>query len=283
MYAATLAVIADWVRALKLPVALLQPRNADAHETPLNVRMVRTALRARAVIGVGGGLEGYLPALERALKGKTPIRTLIDHLPPPAEPAREAHEHAHEDHEHPHHTHRHHAHPTRELHIWFDLRLARRSCELILDWAARDGLQGVAQRQAWRRTQILFRQLEMQMREARRALQGKAYIAVHDAYRPLTQQLGMRSLGSLQTDHERPPSLQAFRATIVQAREEGVAMVLADADSSLGAAAARLLRVPLVVADTLEMPDPTRDYFTRMATLIETLHRAAATQSAAGR
>lgn len=268
MYAATLAVIADWVRALNLPAALLQPRSADTHETPLNVRMVRTALRARAVIGVGGGLEGYLPALERALKGKTPIRTLIDTLYPALEPT----------HAPPHHT-----HPTRDLHIWLNLPLARRSCELILDWAARDGLQGVAQRQAWRRTQVLFRQLELQMREARRALQGKAYIAVHDAYRPLTQQLGMRSLGSLQPDHERLPNPQAFRATIAQAREEGVAMVLADAGSSLGAAAARLLRVPLVVADTLEMPDPTRDYFARMATLIESLQRAAAPQSAAGR
>lgn len=271
MYAATLAVIADWVRTLELSVALLQPRSADAHETPLNVRMVRTALRARAVIGVGGGLEGYLPALERALKGKTPIRTLIDaltHTPelthqPPA--------------------HNHHAPPTTDLHIWLDLRLARRSCEFILNWAAQDGLQGVAQRQAWRRTQLLFWQLEIRVREVRGSLQGKAYLAVHDAYRPLTQQLGMRSLGSLQPDHERPPSLQAFRTKIAQARQAGVAMVLGTEESSLGATAARLLRVPLVRADTLEMPDPTRDYFTRMATLIESLHRAASPQSAAGR
>lgn len=271
MYAATLAVIADWVRALELPAALLQPRSADAHETPLNVRMVRTALRARAVIGVGGGLEGYLPALERALKGKTPIRTLIDTLNPAPEPT------------HSPHTHESHVPEVIDLHIWLDLHLARRSCEQILRWAAQDGLQGVAQRQAWRRTQILFRQLEMQMREARGSLQGKAYLAVHDAYRPLTRQLGMRSLGSLQLDHERPPSLQAFRAKIAQARQEGVVMVLADADSSLGVTAARLLRVPLVLADTLEMPDPIRDYFTRMATLIATLHRVAAPQSAEGR
>jgi ABC-type Zn uptake system ZnuABC Zn-binding protein ZnuA len=63
MYAATLAVVADWARALELPVALLQPRSADAHETPLNVRMVRTALQAKVVLAIGGGLEGYLPAL----------------------------------------------------------------------------------------------------------------------------------------------------------------------------------------------------------------------------
>ncbi len=48
MYAATLGVLADWVRALELPVALLQPRSTDAHETPLTVRIVRTALGARA-------------------------------------------------------------------------------------------------------------------------------------------------------------------------------------------------------------------------------------------
>ena len=247
MYAATLGVLADWARALELPIALLQPRSADAHETPLTVRIVRTALQARAVIAVGGGLEGYLSALQRALQGKTPIRTVLDYLRPPPD----------------------------ELHIWLDLSYARQSCEQILRWAAQDGLLGVAQRQAWRRTQLLFRQLEMQVRVARGALQGKAYIAVHDAYRPLTRRLGMRSLGSLQPDHERPPSLQAFRDALMRARQANVAMVLCADESPLGTTAARLLRVPLVLADTLEMPDPQRDYFTRMAHLIETLQRAA--------
>ncbi len=246
MYAATLSVIADWARALELPVALLQPRSADAHETPLNVRMVRTALQARAVLAIGGGLEGYLHALERALQGRTPIRLLLEHLRPAPE----------------------------DLHIWLDFDYARQSCEHILRWATDDGLAGVAQRQAWRRTQILFRQLTIQAREARSALQGRAYLAVHDAYRPLTRRLGMRSLGSLQPDHERPPSLQAFRDALARARQAGVAMVLDSEGSPLGATAARVLQVPLVRADTLEMPDPQRDYFTRMAGLIDALRRA---------
>ena len=246
MYAATLAVVADWARALELPVALLQPRSADAHETPLNVRMVRTALQAKAVLAVGGGLEGYLPALQRATQGKTPIRTLLDHLRPAPD----------------------------DLHIWLDLGYARQSCEQILRWAAQDGLLGLAQRQAWRRTELLFRQLAVQAREARATLQGKAYLAVHDAYRPLTQRLGMRSLGSLQPDHERPPSLQAFRDAIARARRARVAMVLCADESPLGTTAARLLQVPLVRADTLETPDPTRDYFTRMVQLLTALHQA---------
>ena len=246
MYAATLAVVADWARALELPVALLQPRSADAHETPLNVRMVRTALQAKVVLAIGGGLEGYLPALQRATQGKTPIRTLLDHLRPAPD----------------------------DLHIWLDLGYARQSCEQILRWAAQDGLLGLAQRQAWRRTELLFRQLAVQAREARATLQGKAYLAVHDAYRPLTQRLGMRSLGSLQPDHERPPSLQAFRDAIARARRARVAMVLCADESPLGTTAARLLQVPLVRADTLETPDPTRDYFTRMVQLLTALHQA---------
>ena len=246
MYAATLAVVADWARALELPVALLQPRSADAHETPLNVRMVRTALQAKAVLAVGGGLEGYLPALQRALRGRVPIRTLLDHLRPTPD----------------------------NLHIWLHLGYARQSCEQILRWAAQDGLLGLGQRQAWRRTELLFRQLAVQAREARATLQGKAYLAVHDAYRPLTQRLGMRSLGSLQPDHERPPSLQAFRDAIARARRARVAMVLCADESPLGTTAARLLQVPLVRADTLETPDPTRDYFTRMVQLLTALHQA---------
>jgi hypothetical protein len=84
----------------------------------------------------------------------------------------------------------------------------------------------------------------------------------------------MRSLGSLQPDHERPPSLQAFRSALTRARQARVAMVLCAEESPLGATAARLLRVPLVLADTLEMPDPTRDYFTRLARLIAALQQA---------
>jgi len=50
--------------------------------------------------------------------------------------------------------------------------------------------------------------------------------------------------------------------------------VLCADESPLGTTAARLLRVPLVLADTLEMPDPTRDYFTRLARLIAALQQA---------
>jgi hypothetical protein len=84
MYAATLGVLADWVRALELPVALLQPRSTDAHETPLTVRIVRTALGARAVIAVGGGLEGYLPRCDALCRAKRPsARCSTTCAPPP--------------------------------------------------------------------------------------------------------------------------------------------------------------------------------------------------------
>lgn len=246
MYAATLAVIADWIRALELPAALIQPRSADAHETPLTVRMVQQALRSRRVIAIGDGLEGYLHALQRALQNRVPISALIDHLRPPPD----------------------------NLHIWLDLGYARQCCAQILRWAEADGFVGVAQRQAWARTQLQFRQLRMRLHEARSVLQGKAYLAVHDAYLPLTQQLGMRSLGSLQPDHERPPSLQRLRTAIEQGRRMGVVMVLASEPSGVGATAARLLQVPFVIADTLEMPNPEYDYFTRLLRLIDALQQA---------
>lgn len=247
MYAATLAVIADWIRALELPVLLIQPRHADAHETSLTVRMVQQALRSKRVVAIGGGLEGYLPALQRALQQRVPITPLVDHLHP----------------------------PPKNLHFWLDLGSARQCCAQILSWAQLDGFVGIAQRQAWVRTQLLFRQLQTRLREARGALQGKAYLAVHDAYLPLTQSLGMRSLGSLQPDHEHPPSLQRLRTAIEQGRRARVAMVLASEPSGVGATVARILGVPLVIADTLEMPDPEYDYFARMGGLIDTLVQAA--------
>ncbi|OYT69821.1 MAG: hypothetical protein CFK49_03900 [Armatimonadetes bacterium JP3_11] len=247
MYAATLAVIADWIRTLELPVTLIQPRNADAHETPLTVRMVQQALRSKRVVAIGGGLEGYLPALQRAVQNRVPINSLIDYLHP--QPA--------------------------NRHIWLDLGYARQCCAQILRWAETDGFGGAAQRQAWARTQLLFRQLQMRLREARSVVQGKAYLALHDAYLPLTQSLGMRSLGSLLPDHERPPSLQHLRTAVEQGRRAGVGMVLAHEPSPVGATVARILGAPLVIADTLETPNSEYDYFTRMVRLIDTLVQAA--------
>ncbi|OYT69011.1 MAG: hypothetical protein CFK48_09640 [Armatimonadetes bacterium CP1_7O] len=247
MYAATLSVIADWIRALALPAISVQPRSADAHETPLTVRMVQLALRSTRVIAVGGGLEGYLPALQHILKKRTPVSTLYDHLQP----------------------------TPRNLHFWLDCGAAYQSCEGILRWAVADRLVGAAQRQAWARTQLRFRHLESRVREARLHLQGKTYLAVHDAYLPLTQRLGMRSLGSLQPDHERPPSLQRLRAALEQGKRAGVAMVLCSEPSELGAMVARKLGAPLVLADTLEMPRPDSDYFTRFLGLVNALEQAA--------
>lgn len=246
MYVATLSVVADWLRALALPVATIQPRSADAHETPLSVRMVRQSLHAKRVIAVGGGLEGYLEALGRALGRRVPISLLVNHLQPPPD----------------------------DLHIWLDLRYVRQSCAQSLRWAREDGLAGAAQRQAWARTQLQILQLERRVREARSALHGMAYLAVHDAYRPLTRQLGMRSLGSLQPDHERPPSLQHLRAAIEQGRRAGAAMVLSSEPSDIGATVARTLGVPLVLADTLETPDAAHDYFARFAGLVNALVQA---------
>lgn len=246
MYAATLAVIADWIRVLAIPVISIQPRSADAHETPLTVRMIQQALRSKRVIAVGGGLEGYLEALGRALGNRTPISPLIDHLQPPPD----------------------------NLHIWLDVRYARQSCRQLLNWAQLDGLAEATQRQAWARVQLQFRQLELRLRDARQTLQGKAYLAVHDAYLPLTRQLGMRSLGSLQPDHERPPSLQRLRNAIEQGKRAGVAMVLTSEPSDIGATVARILGVPLVLADTLETPDAENDYFARFLGLVSALEQA---------
>ncbi|MDW8107428.1 MAG: zinc ABC transporter substrate-binding protein [Armatimonadota bacterium] len=282
MYAATLAVIADWIGLLELPTVLIQPRGADAHETPLTVRMVQRALSARRVIATGL-VEEYLPALERVLQGRVPINRLAAHLQPPPE----------------------------DGHIWLDVRYVRQCGAQILQWATQDGLVNIPQRQAWQRFQLQLRHVQVRIREARRVLQGNAYLATHDAYLPLTQQLGMRSLGSFSVrgfsrrfvhqhahphahehfhehghahDHGVMSTIAAMRHFITEARREGAAMVLTPKPSPLANTLARTLRVPLVIADTLEMPDPHHDYFARIQGLIDALERAARlTRSAATR
>ncbi|MCS7272685.1 MAG: zinc ABC transporter substrate-binding protein [Fimbriimonadales bacterium] len=275
MYAATLAVIADWIRLLELPVVLIQPRGADAHETSLTVRMVQQALRARRVIATGL-VEGYLSTLERVLQGRVPIYRLVAYLQPPPE----------------------------DGHIWLDVRYVRQCGAQILRWAAQDELISATQRQAWQRFQLQLRQIQVRIREARRTLRGKAYLATHDAYLPLARQLSMRSLGSLsirgfrrhfahqhahphphehfhghghvhEHDHGAMSTIAAMRHFITEARREGVAMILTPAPSPIATTLARTLRVPLVIADTLETPNPQHDYFARMLGLIEALERAA--------
>jgi|GEM_PF-937361 len=273
MYAATLAVIADWIHLLELPAVLIQPRGADAHEAALTVRMIRQSLRAKRIIATGI-VEAYLPALERALQGRVPINRLVTYLQPPPE----------------------------DPHIWLDVSYVRQSAAQILRWAEQDGLLTLTQRQAWQRFQLQLRQVQVRIREARRTLQGKTYFAIHDAYSPLTRQLGMRSLGSLDDsqgtrrfvhqhehehghghphehghahDHGHSSTLLALRHLVEEARREGVSMVLTPAPNSVATTIARLLRVPLIVADTLELPNPRHDYFARLLGLVEALERAA--------
>ena len=248
MYAATLSAIYDWLVALELPAVLLQPRGVDAHEVLLNVRMVQRAAQARRVIAVGGGLESYLPILERALGSRCPpIMRLTVHLQPP-----------------PH-----------DLHIWLDLAYARQSCTWLMRWAQMDGLATRAVRPAWRRVQLLFRQLEVRRDVLRSHLQGKYYLAQHDAYRPLTRSLGMQSLGSLQPDEEQSPSLPRLKHLLEQARRVPLVGVLSAAPGGIAATVARHLGVPMIIADTLEQPVPERDYFQRYAALLTALQRLA--------
>lgn len=257
MYGATLGVIADWVRALNLPVQLLQPRGVDAHEAALTVRMVQQAVRCRRIIAIGSGLEGYLDALRRALRpARIPIMELA-HL--------ESHSHADT---HPHHA-------SVDLHLWLDVERSRASCERIYGWAQADGLADAQVRSGWRRTQLRFRQLQGAIQSLRLLVQGKAYIAVHDAYRPLTETLGMRSLGSLQPDEETPPNLQKLHALIRIARREPVLFVLSHTERGVGATLARILKIPLVLADTLEQVEPHRDYFQRFLDLLASLEAGA--------
>ncbi|CUU06104.1 MAG: metal ABC transporter substrate-binding protein [Fimbriimonadales bacterium] len=265
MYGATLGVIADWVRALNLPVQLLQPRGVDAHEAALTVRMVQQALRCRRVIAIGGGLEGYLDALRRILRpAHIPIMELAEIVEG----------HSHHD-SLLNHAHTRHPHAPASLHLWLDVKRAYTSCEHIFNWAQADGLAGAPVRSGWRRTQLRFRQLQGAIENLRPLVQGKAYIAVHDAYRPLTETLGMRSLGSLQPDEETPPNLQKLREVIQRARREPVLFVLSHTERGVGATLARILKIPLVLADTLEQVEPRRDYFQRFLDLLASLEAGA--------
>lgn len=254
MYGATLAVIADWLRALNLPTVLLQPRGVDAHEVALTVRTVQYALRCRRIIALGGGLERYLESLQRALHPRTiPIMELVREEPPHTQ------------------AHARHAHPSPDLHLWLDVARSLASCERILHWAHTDGLITPSVRQGWRQTQLRFLQIQGAVQRLRPLVQQKAYVAVHDAYRPLTRDLGMRSLGSLQPDEETPPNLQKLRQIIFKARREPTIFVLSHTEQGIGVTIARLLRVPLVLADTLERVDPTRDYFQRFLDLLASI------------
>lgn len=257
MYGATLGVIADWIQALRLPVQLLQPRGVDAHESGLTVRMVQQALRCRRIFVVGGGLEGYLPALHKAIRPRgIPIVELA---------------HPQEEHEHrsPY------RHAPANLHIWLDVAHSLKSCERILAWADADGLTDSQVRQGWRRTQLRFRQLQVAIDRLRPLVAGKAYVAVHDAYHLLTRALSMRSLGSLQPDEETPPNLLKLRQIILRARSERVLFVLSHTEKGIGLNLARLLKVPLVLADTLERVDPHRDYFERFHDMLASLEAGA--------
>lgn len=245
MYGATLPPVYDWLSALGAPVVRLQPPGAEAHDVALTTRMVWRAARCRALFGIGLGMENYLTSLQRALgKRCPPIERLGEHL------------------------------QTDDPHIWFDTRHARaclqRMTLLLGDMEPR---RKAHYQERFKQCDRQLNALDSQINRIARSHQGKYYIAQHDAFRLLTRRLGLRSLGSYQPDHERPPSLSHLLHLIHRARRLPVLCVIGSEESDVGENLARQLQVPHLVLDTMEYPHPQLNYFQRMKETLERFER----------
>lgn len=243
MYGATLPPVYDWLSALGAPVVRLQPKGVDAHDAALTTRMVWQAARCRQIFAVGLGIENYLAPLQRALgKRCPPIERLGEHL------------------------------QTDDPHIWFDTRHARaclrRMTLLLGDMEPR---RKAHYQERFKHCDRQLNALDSQINRIARRHQGKYYIAQHDAFLLLTRRLGLRSLGSYQPDHERPPSLSQLLHLIHRARGLPLLCVISSEASDVGENLAHLLQVPHIVLDTLEHPHPQFNYFQRMKETLEIL------------
>lgn len=245
MYAATLPPVFDWLSALGAPVVRLQPPGAEAHDVALTTRMVWRAARCRLIFGIGLGLETYLNALQTALgKRCPPIERLGEHL------------------------------QTDDPHIWFDTHHARaclKRMTAILCTHEPDRKRYYQERLKHCEQQLDG--LDAHIKRIAHKHDGKHYIARHDAFLLLTRRIGLRSLGSFQPGHERPPSLSRLLMMIKHARHLPVLCVIGSEASDVGENLAHQLQVPYLTLDTMEHPDSSRDYFERMRAILEVFEK----------
>jgi zinc transport system substrate-binding protein len=192
---------------------------------------------ADVVFWTGHGLELFLGDALATLSTKARTVELADAegialLPMREGGAFEAHSHGDEDHDHEGHDHEEHDHEHGEegdMHFWLDPENAKLMVTEIASVLAEVDPENASAYQVNAEAELVrLDQLEEELRETLKPVEGKPFIVFHDAYQYFEQRFGLTAAGSITVSPEVAPGAARIEELRAKVRELGATCLFAE-------------------------------------------------------
>ena len=198
---------------------LLVPAGQSPHHFSLRPSDAQALQQADLVVWVGPELEGFLRNPLQGVRARVLTLLDIEAVEVLSAGSAASQEHAQES-----------AEPgARDAHLWLDPRNAIAIAETLatalseLDPPHREQYR----RNAEQLTQRLKR-LDLELEQRLALVQGHPYVVFHDAYRYLERRYGLRPVGVVAVDPERPPGARRVREVRAAIRSSGARCVFSE-------------------------------------------------------
>jgi len=198
---------------------LLVPGGQSPHHFSLRPSDAQALQQADLVVWVGPELEGFLRSPLLGVRAKVLTLLDVDEVGVLSAGTTANQDHTHEN-----------AEPgRRDAHLWLDPRNAITIANTLatalseLDPPHREQYQGNAEQLTQR-----LRQLDLELEQRLALVKDHPYVVFHDAYRYLEQRYGLRPVGVVAVDPERPPGARRVREVRAAIRSSGARCVFSE-------------------------------------------------------
>lgn len=202
---------------------------ASPHSYALKPSDAEALRRAQLVLWVGESLEGFLAKPLATLAGSARVVELLEEPGIRRLPVREGGLWGGHDHGHGHDRGHGHGHEALDGHVWLDPGNARAVVGLVADrLAAIDPANAQAYRANADRLSARIDALDREIRDALEPVRDRPFVVFHDAYRYLEDRYGLRAVGAIAVNPERPPSAKRLREIRATLERRGAVCVFAE-------------------------------------------------------
>jgi zinc transport system substrate-binding protein len=200
---------------------------ASPHSYALKPSDAEALRRAQLVLWVGESLEGFLAKPLRTLAGSARVVELAAEPGVRTLPVREGGLWGGHDHEHGHGQGR--EHEAIDGHVWLDPGNAKAIVGLAADrLAGIDPANAPAYRANADRLSARIDALDREIRDALEPVRERPFVVFHDAYHYLEDRYGLRAVGAIAVNPERPPSAKRLREIRATLEKRGAVCVFAE-------------------------------------------------------
>jgi len=230
---------------------LLLPQGASPHTYAMLPSDARALRDATLVVWVGEGLEAFLRKPLATLSRDASLLTVAELPGLQLLPARE-HADWNDDHHDHDHDHDHSASGQHDWHLWLDPRNAAVIVDAVAERLGRlDPANAARYRDNARALRARLDLLDRELTAALSAVRDQPYVVFHDAYQYFEHRYGLRSVGAITVNPERPPGARRVAELHRKLEAQGVRCLFREPqfESNLVQAIVRGTSVPVGVLD----------------------------------